>query len=284
LFSRQTYIIFLIMIILTTSATGCFCSPLSSNQNHSTDHPEPIDQQMVPAFDHPGIYFKPAQEFYFATDDSSNSWTNGHVKAKFINRKIKDSGQSPWGTTFIYHFEDADSRSPVNIIILQAFCNDLTLTPNVVYEIIFQQVRTWIFGRSIGLIISRGTEPVYMGITDQGINGKISIDDSFLQISTVPMSVRQTGILIDRYIDDECGTRQTNAEITFSLGTKSITLHQNQSQTIDNYNIQLLVARSFILGNKCTDMGMNGLSYIICKLNEFQFPPFVSCNLLAGKL
>ncbi len=62
-------------------------------------------------------------------------------------------------------------------------------------------------------------------------------------------------------------------EVTFSLVGERVVLHQGQSGSLGQFEVNLLVARSVEYSGRCMDAGINGFSFTVIKGAERQGAP-----------
>jgi Leucine-rich repeat (LRR) protein len=158
------------------------------------------------------------------------------------------------GTAFIFGISGTSDR--LSLAIPAGYAERIHLLPGNTYQIIAQIVPNW--PDALGLIIKPGDdELVFQGISDWRFDAGIPLG------CLSPVRVEQVGVLTQRYREgDKCRGTFTNTEMRFSLGTDVRTLHQGQSATLEDYEINLGIART-LDGYYCPDAGAINVSYTI---------------------
>jgi hypothetical protein len=188
------------------------------------------------------------------------------IQAEYIDRDSVDSSD---GAHIAYRFLMTDANTQISLLIPADVTDDIRLISGEVYQIISESYPGW--PPTYGLIISRDADLLFAGIADWQLDGRINIDDAFFPISNKPITIQQTRVLTDNYIEHRLGESictTTNTEIIFSSNGKSVTLHQGESAILGDYDVNLLVAREIQWVNPPTDAGQNGISYTITKVSE----------------
>ena len=147
-----------------------------------------------------------------------------------------------------YHFQLPGTERACTLSVSPRTSEVLNLTPGVDYDLV---------SYAHGLVILERGRMVFYGHTDYKVN------QAAVPAGLSPVSFAQTQVLEDHY--RTCGLnyqKLTNTEITFSLAEKSVALHQGQSGSLGDYNIDLLVART-IEYPVCYDCGMCAISFLI---------------------
>ncbi len=153
------------------------------------------------------------------------------------------------------HFESVESGEPIIISLKTEHVNQINLVSDTIYQITFEA--TAAFPQQLGLAITDKDGLVFLGIADWDIREYINLYKLF------PVEITQTRILNDHFQEgDECWSKVTNTEYKFYKDGESLVLHQGQSGRLDNYEIELLVARVVEGYTDCADAGMNGFSFV----------------------
>lgn len=188
------------------------------------------------------------------------------IQAEYIDQYSVDSSNGAWTA---YRFLMTDTNMQISLLVPVDVADDIRLISGEVYQIISESYPGW--PPTYGLIISRDADLLFVGIADWQLDGRINIDDAFFPISNQPITIKQTRILTDNYIEHKFGESictTTNTEIIFSSNGKSVTLHQGESAILGDYDVNLLVAREIQWVNPPTDAGQNGISYTITRVSE----------------
>jgi internalin A len=159
----------------------------------------------------------------------------------------------PDGMAFIFGI--SGTSDTLSLVIPTDYAERIHLSPGNTYQIIVQTVPNW--PDTFGLVIMQGDELVFQGISDWRLDASIPVG------CLSPVRVEQVSMLTQRYREGgECLGRFTNTEIRFSLDGDARTLHQGQSATLGDLEINLDLAR-ILDGSYCPDAGATNVSYTI---------------------
>lgn len=208
-------------------------------------------------------YYPDQDEFYFeitATDpfDLSNISKPIQVDSIYIGYS-NDQNQLREKPRQILHFEIEDAAKNIDVEIDSEIASKINLQQNEMYHLTFQIVYGWPSSYSL-MITNQMDELVFLGISDGEPNGVIDL------YKLSPIEVQQTRILLGHLMPGRgCISKLTNTEVQFAEDGNILTLHQGQSGILNNYEIQLRVARKVNYTNQCYDFGMNQLSFVVYK-------------------
>ena len=162
------------------------------------------------------------------------------------------------GTAF--HFEIAGSGESITFALRSEYADRINLTPDTTYRIIAQKVVAW--PDTFGLIIKRGDELVFQGISDWELERTVLIG------CLSPIRAEQVGVLAEHYREGgDCFGQFVNTEIMFSQAGGSATLHQGQSVMLGDYEVDLDLART-VAGSYCPDAGAHEISFTISRHDQ----------------
>ena len=204
-----------------------------------------------PAGDERGFNF---QLFY---NDKEFSWPASPFEPSSFTAVYRE--QAPYNSHdegMAFDFEVGGTSDRLSLAIPAGYADRIHLAPGNTYQIIVQIVPNW--PDAFGLLIKEGEDDlVFQGISDWRSDAVISVG------CLSPVRVEQVGVLAERYREgDECCGRLTNTELRFASATAGRTLHQGQSATLEDYEIDLEIART-LAGCYCPDAGAINVSYTI---------------------
>jgi hypothetical protein len=244
MYNKRLFSLFLAVITLI-SVSAC-----TSNGSTTDDHG----------------YYKEQTEFTLrVTDDPSNvepvELLPVVVQARYICKDtVVDKRESDSKKT-AYIFE-TDTSDTVYLLIPPGIADNINLIPDERYQIDYQIQYGW--PNIYRLIISMEDAVIFAGLSDWTVNGRLNMNE------LIPVKITQNRLLPNHYIDGESDgpwSRKTNVEITFTLNGNSVTLHQGQSSSLGEYEVKLLIAREIEYNPNWYDVGQNGISYIVSKIN-----------------
>jgi Leucine-rich repeat (LRR) protein len=156
-----------------------------------------------------------------------------------------------------FRFKVVDSGSPMTLTVRSGYADRVHLVPDTTYRLIAHSVLGW--PSTFGLVIKEDDDLVFLGLADWELDRTLSIG------CLSPVRAEQVRILADHYREgDSCYDRFTNTEIAFLHAGESVLLHQGQSATLGDYEINLEIART-IDHHYCQDAGLNNISFTISR-------------------
>ena len=218
-------------------------------------------------------YYKELTEFKFRITDYPDDTEYfisfpSPITAKYVKQEeVIDERESniPYFEIrkMAYIFTESSNNTQISVLIPLGVADDIKMIPGEIYKIEYQKQYGFPEGYSLYfLTIQKGTNVIFLGLSDWDINYKYHLSD-FL-----PIQASQTRVLSDHYIDGDFGwLRMTNTEIMFVLDGESVKLHQGQSAGLGDYEITLLIAREVEYDPKAYDAGQKSISYVISRKN-----------------
>jgi hypothetical protein len=169
------------------------------------------------------------------------------------------AGSQPYGGTD-YLLQPADGSAPVALTVRGGYDKALALEDGVTYHFVAQVSRGW--PDTHGLLVRQAGAVVYYGVSDWYPGA------SQLAGCLAPVWLDGTRVLRERYLPgDGCVDRITNLQVTFSSDGGSVTLHQGESATLDEYRIDLAIAVT-VDRVLCPDAGGNTISYTVSRAGQ----------------
>jgi Leucine-rich repeat (LRR) protein len=211
------------------------------------------------------IYFPEAMEYPFGYEilgpsespDTLCTSGPGHacsIVATYLNRTPYESSLY---TGQAFHFNMVGSGEPMTLTVRSGYANRVHLVPDTTYRLIAQGVLGW--PDTFGLVIKEDDALVFLGLSDWELERTLSIG------CLSPIGAEQVRVLADHYREGRpCYGRFINTEIAFAHDGESILLHQGQSATLGDYEINLDIART-IDHYFCPDAGANNISFTISR-------------------
>lgn len=269
----------LVLALITFLLVGCHAAtppplrtPTALPLNVITATPTPTigpSPTSIASIADQGGYFAEGQDFPFGFDilDANNqpkesSWHAACMGGFPCSMEATYLNQTPYETATYggtaYHFKIAGNGDAITFAVRSGYADRLHLVPGTTYQIIAQKV--WGWPDTFGLIVKQGDELIFQGVSDWQLKRTHLFIGCLSGIRTELVAV-----LTDHFREgNDCFGRFINTEIMFSQAGDSVVLHQGQSTTLGDYEINLDFAR-IIDGFYCPDVVAHGISFTISR-------------------